>query len=222
MPDSTETIRIAQDIDKRLDIWSRNLSARWKYIVKSCSGRQHLVPDHTCNGNYHLYPDIWACNIWAYYRTARILLNLAIRDRLLPLLQTRPELESDIEAAKKNIHKFSTDILLSVPFSLSLRFSLPSLNEGHWRAWGCLGGYSILWPLYVAASVSASGSPHRKRAINRLEYIGHTMGIGQAFLMAKVVKNELPHECLSIYDYCRSYRPHLNMRGAEKKMIYAA
>jgi hypothetical protein len=33
------------------------------------------------------------------------------------------------------------------------------------------------------------------------------MGIGQSLLMARVVRNEIPHELLSIYDYCQSYRP---------------
>jgi hypothetical protein len=106
------------------------------------------------------------------------------------------------------------DILLSVPYSMSLQFS--STEEvginSHTPAGaggGYLGGYSILWPLYVAASVSAPGSRHRDWAIDRLEYIGHRMGIGQSLLMARVVSSEIPHELLSIYDYCQSYRPNL-------------
>lgn len=207
--DDIEAIERAQDLDKRLETWSSGLSARWKYTVHGYSGSQCLVSDHTCNGYYHLYPDIWACNIWAYNRTARIIVNLVIRDRIPPpLLQTSSYWQSIFNTANSNIETLSVDILLSVPFSLSLRFSPPSsLGEGDSRAGGCLGGYSILWPLYVAASVLAPDSVHRKWAISLLEYIGHTMGIGQAFLMAKVVRGELPHECLSIYDYCRSYRP---------------
>ncbi|KAH8697980.1 hypothetical protein BGW36DRAFT_379783 [Talaromyces proteolyticus] len=207
IPDYVEVIERAKDLDKRLEAWTSNLSTRWQYAVHTYSGSQHLLPNHTCNGSYHLYPDIWACNIWAYYRTARIILNLVIRDRIPPPPNTSSRWGSVFNAANRNIENLAVDILLSVPFSVSLRFSPPSLSEGDSQAGGCLGGYSILWPLYVAASVSAPNSLHRKWAANRLEYIGHTMGIGQAFLMAKVVRNELPHECLSIYDYCRSYRP---------------
>jgi hypothetical protein len=208
IPYYIEVIERAQDLDKRLEAWSSSLSTRWKYTVHTYSGSQRLVPDHTCNGRYHLYPDMWACNIWAYYRTARIIVNLVIRDRIPPSLNAS-QWESIFSSANRNIESLSVDILLSVPFSLSLRFSPPPLNEGDSRAGGCLGGYYILWPLYVAASVSAPNSLHRKWAVSHLEYIGHAMGIGQAFLMAKVVRSELPHEMLSIYDYCRSYRPSL-------------
>ncbi|QKX53699.1 uncharacterized protein TRUGW13939_00779 [Talaromyces rugulosus] len=206
IPYYIEVIERAQDLDKRLEAWSSSLPTRWNYAVHTYSGSQRLAPDHTCNGNYHLYPDMWACNIWAYYRTARIIVNLVIRDRIPPQLSAS-HWESIFNSANGNIESLSVDILLSVPFSLSLRFSPPSSNEGDSRAGGCLGGYSILWPLYVAASVSAPDSLHRKLAVSHLEYIGHAMGIGQSFLMAKVVRNELPHENLSIYDYCRSYRP---------------
>lgn len=216
IPDLMKVIQRAHDIDVRMHAWSLNLSSRWNYTTHSSSASRSPLYHKTCGSSYHLYPGIWACNIWSYYRTGRILLNLLLRDRLGPLVDTAPEwARSAYDEAKVNITRLSMDILLSVPYSMSLQFSSTEEEVGinsHTPAGaggGYLGGYSILWPLYVAASVSAPGSRHRDWAIDRLEYIGHRMGIGQSLLMARVVSSEIPHELLSIYDYCQSYRPNL-------------
>lgn len=208
IPELVKVIARAEDIDGRMHTWSMGLSSRWKYTTHNYAGSRRLVEHDTCDGSYHLYPHIWACNLWSYYRTGRILLNLLIRDRLEPLADYDSEWGRAYNKAKANIAELSMDILLSVPYSMSLQFSSPSVAGINSNPGGCLGGYTILWPLYVAASVSAPGSSHRKWAIGRLEYIGHRMGIGQSLLMARVVRDELPRESLSIYDYCQSYRPH--------------
>lgn len=214
IPDPIKVIQKAQDIDIRMHAWSLNLSSSWNYTTHSYSESRSPFYHNTCGGSYHLYPGIWSCNIWSYYRTGRILLNLLLRDRLGPLVDTEPEwARSAYDEAKANITKLSMDILLSVPYSMSLQFSsteeVGGINSHSPGGGGYLGGYSILWPLYVAASVSAPGSSHRNWAIGRLEYIGHRMGIGQSLLMARVVSSEIPHELLSMYDYCQSYRPNL-------------
>lgn len=210
IPNLVKVVQRAEDIDARIHAWSLNLSSRWGYTTHSysASSRSRLY-HNTCGGSYHLYPGIWACNIWSYYRTGRILLNLLLRDRLGPLVDNEAEWTSAYDEAKANITKLSIDILLSVPYSMSLQFSSTEVVGSNLLPGGYLGGYSILWPLYVAASVSAPGSSHRDWAIGCLEYIGHRMGIGQALLMARVVSSEIPHELLSIYDYCQSYRPNL-------------
>jgi hypothetical protein len=221
IPEPLKVIDRTRDIDQKLHNWSRNLTSRWYYQVCHVS-RQGSEDDATYKGCFHKYPDIWACNIWSYYRVARILINLLLRDQLLfnQLFEQQPYWTELLNEAKVNLSQLSVDIVLSVPYAISFfqrPLSLsPAGNNGSSTAeelkngthsGGCLGGYFILWPLYVAASVQSSSTQPRDWAISRLDYIGHRMGIGQALLMARVLRGEVAHEALAVFNYCHSYRP---------------
>jgi hypothetical protein len=53
-----------------------------------------------------------------------------------------------------------------------------------------IGGISLIWPLYLAGNIESIAPPSlRNWVISRLEYIGHTMGIEQAILLATLLKN---------------------------------
>ncbi|KAL2816557.1 hypothetical protein BJX63DRAFT_139042 [Aspergillus granulosus] len=208
LPDPVEAIGRARDIDNRLHLWSLSLPLQWQCALRNAPRQKgNVISELSYNDYYYVYGDLWACNIWSYYRNARIMLNLLIRDRLLPFLaiQPYPEWKPLMQEARTNIERLSADILLSVPFAIATQYA--SFQRGvNWRrAGGCLGGYYISWPLYVAASVQSPRSPLREWALGQLQVLGNSMGIGQALLMRKVLTGELQAQTLSVYDYCHSY-----------------
>ncbi|KAF9884906.1 transcriptional repressor general negative regulator of transcription subunit 4 [Aspergillus nanangensis] len=208
MPNPLEAMGRAWVIDGKLEAWSLGLPRRWQYTLR-CKPKNNpgLISELAFNDFYHVYPDIWACNIWNYYRNARILLNLLIRDRLLVHLtiQPYPEWKPLLDKTKTTIERCSVDILFSLSFVIAVQFT--SLQRGHdqTRPGGYLAAYYVIWPLYVAVSVQTPGTPLWEWAVGRLEYIGRVLGIGQALLMARVMRRELAKVDISSYDYCNSY-----------------
>jgi hypothetical protein len=208
--DFADIIARAQALDRDLKSWTLDLPSRWHYALYHISNSDRdWVPEHTYNGYYYVYQDLWACNVWCYHRTARILVNLVIREQLLSYPSLYAEWSDIVQEAQSTIEKLSLDICLSMSFALAIRGSTSVLSQDNPRSGGCLGGYLLLWTLYVAARVQEPASSLREWIVQRLLYIGHMMGIGQGLLMAAAVNSEIPPESLSIFNFCRSYRPEI-------------
>ncbi|KAE8331008.1 hypothetical protein BDV39DRAFT_16314 [Aspergillus sergii] len=179
---ASNTVSSAATIDRYLLQWKHSLPPRWIYqTVRGPVGNRspsHLKFYYT--QVYHVYPDLWACNIWNFYRSARILLN--------QLILNTAEISYQAEHAqiRETVAQLATEIAESVPFALRLVDNrvteVPSLDH-------CLGGFTILWPLYVAANTGPLGSTLREWVVERLETIGNDMGIGQAQFMARTIRN---------------------------------
>ncbi|EAU33175.1 conserved hypothetical protein [Aspergillus terreus NIH2624] len=194
IPNPLEAMGRAWVIDSRLEAWSLGLPQRWQYTIHHIPANlPGVISELAFDGQYHVYQDIWACNIWNYYRNARVLLNLLIRDRLVVYLtiQPYPEWKPLLDQTRSNIQRFSVDILLSVSFAIAVQFASLQRGRDHTRPGGYLGAYYVIWPLYVAVSVQIPGTPLWEWAVGRLEYIGRIMGIGQALLMARALRREL-------------------------------
>ncbi|GMG48406.1 unnamed protein product [Aspergillus oryzae var. brunneus] len=105
-----------------------------------------------------------------------------------PEVLLHPEISYQAEHVqiRETVAQLATEIAESVPFALRLvdnrATEVPSLDH-------CLGGFTILWPLYVAANTSPLGSTLREWVVERLETIGNDMGIGQAQFMARTIRN---------------------------------
>jgi hypothetical protein len=208
--DTPQIISRAWVLDSALENWSRRLSPRWQYDVCQIPHHfgEHSLPSQYGGGRYHRYIDIWACNIWSYYRSARMILNLLIRERILLFGASLPGHPDPIHAATRNMEQLSMDVFLSVAFTVDFQFPPHRAGPSAVRPGGFLSSYSVLWPLYVAASLQTADSPLREWAARRLEYFGRHMGIGQALVMAAAVRNALPPDKLSVFNYCQFYRPH--------------
>ncbi|KAE8371599.1 hypothetical protein BDV26DRAFT_275767 [Aspergillus bertholletiae] len=178
-----DLIASAATIDRDLRQWRHSLPPRWTYQSVRRPPVRDRSPSHMkCYYTevYHIYPDLWACNIWNFYRSVRIRVN--------QLILNAAELSDQTQQAhaRGTITQLATEIAESVPFALRLvgnkETEFPLVDH-------CLGGFTIIWPLYVAASTSPLGSPLREWAIERLEAIGHDMGIGLAQFMARTLRN---------------------------------
>ena len=87
--------------------------------------------------------------------------------------------------------QIAQDVCASVPFSLGMiccDSDTLSVNP----AGACaLGGFLLLWPLYLAAEAAQELPDVRAWIIGRLEYIGHSLGINQGVWMASILKDKL-------------------------------
>lgn len=53
-----------------------------------------------------------------------------------------------------------------------------------------IGGFILLWPLYLAGVTEGKNHPMRKWATDCLELVGHSMGIDQALALIDVIETE--------------------------------
>jgi hypothetical protein len=185
--DEISTITEASCVDQLLLQWRQNLPSRWTYRTAQRPPARHRNQGDAENlffdDTYHIYPDAWACNIWNFYRSSRILLNKLIHVRILKNKYSSSHPTTEV------LSSLAMEITQSVPYALG--------QVGPTRAAGVdlassvdyLGGFIAMWPLYVVADVSARGSAMREWAIERLEVIGHCMGIGKAQFMARILRS---------------------------------
>ncbi|CAI7628229.1 unnamed protein product [Penicillium discolor] len=185
--DDIQTTTEASCVDRLLFQWRQNLPPRWAYGTAQRPPARHRNQGDSeglfFDDTYHIYPDAWACNILNFYRTGRILLNRLIHVRIQKnkYLPSHPTTEV--------LSNLAMEIAQSVPYALR--------QVGPARAAGVdlspsadfLGGFITMWPLYVAADVSALGSALREWAIERLEVIGNCMGIGKSQFMARILRS---------------------------------
>jgi hypothetical protein len=93
------------------------------------------------------------------------------------------------------IGNLDLDLDLNVPLSFTSLFSSPDFLPCDLHrpftpnpSFPAIGGYFLLWPIYVAAVTRVSHPIHCIFAINVLNYIGENMGIRQASNMASFLQ----------------------------------
>lgn len=182
------------DLDKRYLDWSKTLPPEFvitQVPIELRGYRQEVYGDY-----YNTYTSIWIAGIWNNYRCARILANELLRHLVSRVLeesnvQEPPEIQTDeqripyhtiLAAANSSIQTLSNDICCSVPFFFS------TTTQDAPRA---LAGNLLLWPLYLAAQTTVVTDEMRRWAVDRLAYIGETMGIRQAGPMATTLRRTL-------------------------------
>lgn len=190
--DDIKTITEATAVDQLLLQWRRDLPPRWAYRIaqrppartRNRADAEAIVFEET----YHIYPDAWACNIWNFYRVGRILLHRLIYVRV------QKNNYSTSHSTNETISNLAMEIAQSVPYALGQVGSAREAKVALASSVDYLGGFIVMWPLFMAADVTPLGSALREWAIERLEVIGHCMGIGKAQFMARVLRNARPFE----------------------------
>lgn len=190
--DDIKTITAATAVDQLLLQWRRDLPPRWAYHraqrpparYRNQADAESLFFDET----YHIYPDAWACNIWNFCRVGRILLHRLIYIRAQKNNYPIPH------ATNEAISDLPMEIAQSVPYALGQVGSAREAGVDLTSSVDYLGGFIVMWPLFLATDITPVGSALREWAIQRLEVIGHCMGIGKAQFMARVLRSARPFE----------------------------
>jgi hypothetical protein len=209
----------ALEIDGQLLTIFTNPPLGWRY-ERRYTELDH--PDNVWNGCYHVYHDYGVTQMWNSVRTCQMMLHKTIRDALLEGFSTHPPLFSRIEHTAQFqlstdvLYQLQADILASVPqyigfgpqnASLTGRgtpsASSPPSEIPHkgipvQAVLRASGGYFLMRPLFFAASIDVASEESRRWIIGRLRYIGWTMGIRQAIVLAAAVENRIPiRACMS-------------------------
>jgi hypothetical protein len=135
-------------------------------------------------------------NIWNNYRYARIILNEIILDQLR-LKADQPGCTSDAkdirdqcQPAQNLIQQLASDICATVPFQFGLVSADKEETTDPVKIKSSIGGFCLLYPIYIAACVDAYGSPTFGWAISCLTIIARAMGIDQALAIAEMLQVE--------------------------------
>lgn len=166
-------------LDQEFVAWLTTLPESWRYVTYTAPPGHHR--DAAYDSHYHIYYDLWTGSIWNTYRSARIMLNLVIRRWISAV--SKASTVSTIYVTE-NAKCTATLNHLSIKICESISFHLGTYP-------GCrdvpraIGGYFVLWPLWASCNRADADSILRNWVIERLDYIGHCMGIRQACSIAQ-------------------------------------
>ncbi|KAF2147109.1 uncharacterized protein K452DRAFT_282097 [Aplosporella prunicola CBS 121167] len=193
---SAEKIAEAQDlmetvkkIDIRFQNWFKSLPETWSYKTVAYT---HAVPDDIMNahrwfGPVHAYEDVFTANIINDYRLARIFVQSIILGCASILAAELEDYDTMMCCADASLitQQQIDDICASVPYHMDFTLQGKGIESHEKRkAVEALGGYLLVWPVFVASNVEIIPSLQRSWLHGRLLYIGREFGLNQAQMLA--------------------------------------
>ena len=174
-------VTLANFVDSDLEDWKNNLPPAFSYAIKQSASTEHVFSD-----TYHVYSSTWVSSVWNVYRCARILTQQVITTWLSRNSLPSPALdESQRRESNFLLANLACDICASAPSILGASNSSICSSRPPRAA----AGLSLLWPLYLVATMEQQRAGMCAWIITRLEYIGRVMGIRQAESVANVLKS---------------------------------
>ena len=202
----------AERIDRELAAWSSEVPATWKYKELGRCGR--MDDPNTAEiypGPIHCYNDIWTARKWNIYRSYRILCQAIIfncLERLIPASEIA--FTHEYRRSTTISQRMVDDMCASVPFHLGFpapMYELENMSSSNYseeysrddndppkhrhsrtarhKDVQALGGYYLIWGLFVAANVVIISKTQRDWILNRLRHIGAKYGLNQATVFAR-------------------------------------
>lgn len=168
-------IRKALNLDTDLVSWALSTDPTWRYEIIE-------APDHTYHSTYgdryHVYPTVGVASMWNNYRQTRIIVHEIIRSMCKRTLEmgNSPESQQTMLQSIVVNNLMAEDICASVPY----HFTSGEVGFG--------GVFRLLWPLFIAAEYAGSTPSMKDWIFQALRTIGNTMGIQQALMMSRFVK----------------------------------
>ncbi|RDL41138.1 uncharacterized protein BP5553_01117 [Venustampulla echinocandica] len=157
------------------------------------------------NGRYHVYYDYWMALMWNALRIQRIMVNQTIREALLdgfsskPPIFAEPEYSAQYQVSTDTLHELQADILATVPQhigrgspprGLSLDRIMRDPSGTDLPPVPMVGGSFLMWPLWFAGIMDIATDEVRCFVVKNLLSIGDVLGIQQAHVLAKLVKEK--------------------------------
>ena len=185
--DEAEIINSVLAVDGDLAAWVRQIKVDWAYTAV----KEMDKSEDTFEGQYHIYASFVNSSMWNNYRTIRILVN----ECLLYCLKRLPATSSFDEDERNRLRlrsrtildQMASDICASVPYLFDIG-DVSNSRSPLAPARRSAGGFSLLWPLYTAASMEGARRTMSFWIIRQLEKIGHGLGIQQALALARVLR----------------------------------
>ncbi|KAL5319376.1 hypothetical protein ACEPPN_012427 [Leptodophora sp. 'Broadleaf-Isolate-01'] len=183
---TVELLRNAENLDSELATWAFRIPEQWSY--KTVTRMKHHQSSWTKNSAFvpdqiHRYPDIYVARTWNMYRVSRLIIQSIIL-RVSCINNFAPgSYEDRIDRTNRAM---VDGICASVPSLLGydcseLKHSTP-VRDSLWpqsspnkpRACSNTGTFSLIWPLYVASSVTSAPESQRNWLRDQLNWIAGT------------------------------------------------
>ncbi|KAJ2971557.1 hypothetical protein NQ176_g7630 [Zarea fungicola] len=140
---------------------------------------------------YHEYNSLGAAKMWNNYRSARIV----IMELIIDIVKER-DLLADAQYAflanqcRQTLKQLVEDICASVPFYFGWCLSADEKANGggRWMEGTGNNGLALMWPILVAGNSGIASEEQQEWIAVCLDKIGHSMGINQAFSMARLLR----------------------------------
>lgn len=184
-----ERVSTALSIEKELLAWKSDLPEKWKYSL------DENKLDKAYGPSCHLYASPWQSHTWAHYRICRHIAHSVLLQYLdtisLPIAKAHPVLieacASQREASREIQSIMMRDLCASMPYILGFYDKTKGNNmmiPQHSGVFGLLGS--------IQAMVGVSGVCEEDVGWLRvmLKYIGSRLGIGQALVMERCLKEK--------------------------------
>ncbi|KAL1963579.1 hypothetical protein VTN77DRAFT_8024 [Rasamsonia byssochlamydoides] len=199
--DSAEILSIAFAIDSELEAFVSDLPPNFSYTIGTrIDGRPFRVSEHydlsPYNGYFHIYESLWMCNIWNNYRSSRILVNELILAGLRSLAaRAVPVSKSSVfrdqcRSIRDLVRQLAADICCTVPYLFGVVDSEKEEVQNASIIKSTAGGFTLLFPLYVAASVDGYLSPTYTWVVNCFTIIARAVGIDTALTLISMLPRE--------------------------------
>ena len=180
-----EVMADAISLDQKLSAWPSEAPETWRF--DSVAYVHELDTIETAEAYYgpvHKYPDLRAAFTYNKWRTCMILTHVIILNCAEWLSRTLCITMTEQEEAKLVLRTMVDEICASVPFQLG--FISNEMGEkdaidphivGNFAL--RLGGYYLIWPLFVAGSVGCIPETQKMWLKHRLAHIGQREGSGR-------------------------------------------
>ncbi|KAE8441830.1 hypothetical protein EG329_004283 [Mollisiaceae sp. DMI_Dod_QoI] len=184
-----ELIRAAEELDRELANWARRIHIKWSYTAitrMGCSLGPHSSSSSFVPSQIHRYPNIYAARVWNLYRVYRLIIqSILLRVSSSIYLQANHH-QDRVEKANRTMVE---DVCASVPFLLGYdltelkrptdsfqheSFPWPQSSMNKTSISGHTGKFSLIWPLYIACSVSSISETQRRWMRAQLRWIAES------------------------------------------------
>ncbi|PSN64285.1 hypothetical protein BS50DRAFT_498411 [Corynespora cassiicola Philippines] len=177
-------LEFATMVDENLDEWYRTLPPDWQHSVVSLiyEMESDVEQAEAWLGEQHVYHDVPLASIVNDYRVCRVFCNRVIM-ACLDWLSFGGSYEnaSAYDKAVYVIQKMANEISACVPFHMNYDMQPVAKELGlEKNATEAFGGYSLVWPLYVAANAETVPQRQRDWLLSRLHTIGSRFGLSSA------------------------------------------
>ncbi|EKG09917.1 hypothetical protein MPH_13007 [Macrophomina phaseolina MS6] len=191
-------IAAARKVDSDLQEWANSLSDNWAHrtIAYTTEMPTDVRTAERWIGPVHAYADVWTSHIWNDYRITRVF-TLSIIMACCSVISPKST-DLSVKALLANAHFISQglidDLCASVPFHMSFDLQNRVIQADQDReAAEALGGFLLVWHVFVAANVECIPEHQRAWLQGRLLHIGREFGLSHAQMLGMAERHILMH-----------------------------
>ena len=192
-----DLMRDATVLGQSLSTWPCELPESWRLDTVAYINELDTVETaEAYYGPIHKYPDLWVAFTYNKWRICMIFIQAIILNCAEWLSSTSSVIRPELGEARIVLQTMVNEICASIPFHLGIKSNKTcekAFIDPHIVARFAqkLGGYYLIWPIFVAGSVSCIPKTQRIWLKHRLAHIGQREGQGKT--QARVLAELTPY-----------------------------